>query len=146
VIRAVVDPSVLVSAFIGATEAAPGRLVTAWSEARFVLIACPELLAELGDVLGRPKFAAWSADGRAVAYVAAFAAGSERHPDPAEVIASVRDPADDYLVALAREAHADSLVSLDRDLLDAGLTDIATERPAACLARLRESSSQQTSG
>lgn len=84
-------------------------------------------MAELGDVLARPKFAEWSADGRAAAYVAAFAAGSERHPDPADVIASVRDPADDYLVALAREAHADALVSLDRDLLDAGLTDIATE-------------------
>lgn len=145
-IRAVVDPSVLVSAFIGSPEAAPGRLVSAWSEGRFVLIACPELLAELGDVLARPKFAAWSADGRAVAYVAAFAAGSERHPDPAEVIASVRDPADDYLVALAREAHADSLVSLDRDLLDAGLTDLATERPDAFLGRLREPSSEQTSG
>ncbi len=54
-IRAVVDPSVLVSAFIGDPDAAPGRLV-------------------------------------------------------------------------------------DRDLLDAGLTDIAIERPAALLARLREPS------
>ncbi len=122
-IRAVVDPSVLVSAFIGAPEAAPGRLVTAWSEGRFFLIACPELFAELGDVLARPKFARWSADGRAAAYVAAFAAGSERHPDPADVI-----------------------VSLDRDLLDAGLTDLATERPAAFLGRLPEPSSEQTSG
>ena len=94
-IRAVVDPSVRVSAFIGDPDAAPGRPVTA---------------------------------------------GSERHPGLAEVSPSVRDPADDYLVALAREAHADALVSLDRDLLDAGLTDIAIERPAALLERLRESS------
>ena len=139
-IRAVVDPSVLVSAFIGDPDAAPGRLVTAWSEHLFVLIACPELLAELDEVLARPKFARWSANGRAAAYVAAFTARSERHPGLAEVSPSVRDPADDYLVALAREAHADALVSLDRDLLDAGLTDIAIERPAALLERLRESS------
>ncbi len=145
-IHAVVDPSVLVSAFIGDPDAAPGRLVTAWSEGRLVLIACPEPLAELDDVLARPKFVRWSADGRAVAYVAAFAAGSERRPDPAEVSPSVRDPADDYLVALAREAHADVLVSLDRDLLDAGLTDIAIERPAAFLARLLEPPGGQTPG
>ncbi len=58
-------------------------------------------------MLARPKFARWSADGRAAAYVAAFTAGSERHPGLTEVSPSVRDPADDYLVALAREAHAD---------------------------------------
>jgi len=65
VIRAVVDSSVLASAFIGNPDARPGRLVTARREHHFVLIACPELLAELGDVLARPKFARWSTDGRA---------------------------------------------------------------------------------
>ncbi|PZS23165.1 MAG: hypothetical protein DLM61_24455, partial [Pseudonocardiales bacterium] len=50
-----------------------------------------------------------------------------------------------YLVALAREARTDAQVSLDRDLLDAGLTDPAIERPAAFLGRLREPSSEQTS-
>lgn len=143
-IRAVVDSSVLASAFIGNPDARPSRLVTARSEHHFVLIACPELLAELRDVLARPKFARWSADGRAVAYVAAFAAASDRHPDPTEATASVRGPADDYLVAFAREADVDALVSLDRDLLDAGLTDIAIERPAAFLGRLPEPSSEQT--
>lgn len=145
-IRAVVDPSVLVSAFIGDPHAAPGRLVSAWSECLFIMITCPQLSAELWDVLARPKFAPWSADGRAAAYVAAFAAGGERHPDPVEVIASVRDPADDYLIALARGAHADALVSLDRDLLDANLKDISIERPAAFLGRLREPSSWQRPG
>jgi predicted nucleic acid-binding protein len=41
-IRAVVDPSVLVSAFIGNPEAGPGRLITAWRDRRFVLVTDPD--------------------------------------------------------------------------------------------------------
>jgi len=51
-----------------------------------------------------------------------------------------------FVVALAREADADALVSLDRDLRDAGLTDIAIDRPAAFLGRLPEPSIEQTPG
>jgi predicted nucleic acid-binding protein len=57
VIRAVVDPSVFVSAFIGDPDAGPGRLVEAWRDRRFVLVVSPLLLAELGEVLSRHKFA-----------------------------------------------------------------------------------------
>ena len=34
-----------------------------------------------------------------------------------------RDPADDYLVSLGRESAVDAIISLDLDLLDAGLAD-----------------------
>lgn len=48
----------------------------------------------------------------------------------------VRDPADDYLVALARVAEADAIVTGDRDLLDhAGLQPPAVTAREAC-ARL----------
>jgi len=57
VIRAVVYPSVLVSAFIGSPEAGPGKLVDAWRDGRFVMIVSPLLLTELAETLGRPKFA-----------------------------------------------------------------------------------------
>ncbi|MGA8364794.1 MAG: putative toxin-antitoxin system toxin component, PIN family [Solirubrobacteraceae bacterium] len=63
-IRAVVDPSVFVSAFIGNPDAGPGRLVDAWRDRRFILIVSPSLLTELGEVLSRPKFARWANDGR----------------------------------------------------------------------------------
>jgi hypothetical protein len=56
-IRAVVDPSVLVSAFIGDPAAGPGQLVEAWCDRRFALVVSPLLLAELDEVLLRPKFA-----------------------------------------------------------------------------------------
>ena len=69
-IRAVVDPSVLISAFIGDPEAGPGRLVDAWRDRRFALVVSPLLLAELDEVLSRPKFARWAGDGRGDAYVA----------------------------------------------------------------------------
>jgi putative PIN family toxin of toxin-antitoxin system len=139
VTRAVVDPSVLVSAFLGNPEAGPGQLVAAWRDDRFVLVVSPLLLAELGEVLARPKFARWASDGRAEAYVGAFAAHSERHPDSDDAAGSVRDPDDDYLVALARTSKADALVSLDRDLLDAPLDAIPVLNPFLFVETLRQS-------
>jgi putative PIN family toxin of toxin-antitoxin system len=135
-IRAVVDPSVFVSAFIGNPDAGPGRLVAAWRDRRFVLVVSPRLLEELGDVLSRRKFARWASDGRGEAYVAALAARSEHHPDPDQLPSVVRDPKDDYLVALMHTAQADLLVSLDDDLLDAQLPGIDVLDPAIFLARV----------
>jgi predicted nucleic acid-binding protein len=48
----------------------------------------------------------------------------------------VRDPDDHYLVALGREAQADYLVSVDRDLLDAEL-DLPVVDPAVFVAGLQ---------
>jgi putative PIN family toxin of toxin-antitoxin system len=139
-IRAVVDPSVLVSAFIGDPKAGPGQLVAAWADRRFVLVVSPLLLYELAEVLARPKFARWAGDGRAEAYVAAFRARSEHRVDPPErASAGVRDPDDDYLVALRQAAQADFLVSLDRDLLDAPLPDATVVDPATFLGAVERS-------
>jgi predicted nucleic acid-binding protein len=54
------------------------------------------------------------------------------------VSAFVGDPDDDYLVALMRSSGADVLVSLDRDLLDAQIADIAVLDPAKFLHSLSE--------
>jgi putative PIN family toxin of toxin-antitoxin system len=137
VIRAVVDTSVLVSAFVGDPDAGPGQLVDAWREQRFVLVVSPHLLDELSDVLTRPKLERWAAEGRAQAYVDGFAARSEEHADPDQSSPSgLRDPDDDYLVALMRSSGADMLVSVDRDLLDAQLADVTVLDPAKFLDRL----------
>jgi predicted nucleic acid-binding protein len=53
VISAVIDPSVLVSAFIGRPEAGPGQVVAAWRDGRFTMIVSPLLLEELAEVLAR---------------------------------------------------------------------------------------------
>lgn len=134
--KAVVDPSVLISAFLGRADAGPGRLVTAWSEQRFTLVVSPLLLEELAHVLARPKFERWAGNGGGASYVAGFAARSDHRPDPPSAEPSVRDPDDDYLVALARAERVDVLVSLDRDLLEAGLEDIVIQDPATFVAGL----------
>ncbi len=103
-----------------------------------MLVVSPLLLDELEDVLGRPKFERWASQGRAPAYIAALRARSEHRSDvPSAQPVEVRDPDDHYLVALAREAEADYLVSVDRDLLDAEL-DVSVVRPAVFLAGLHD--------
>jgi putative PIN family toxin of toxin-antitoxin system len=137
VIRAVVDPSVFVSAFIGDPNAGSGRLVDAWRERRFVLVVSPLLLAELREVLSRPKFGRWASDGRGDDYIAGLAARSEHQPDPSQPSSPmVRDPDDDYLVVLLHAARADVLVSLDRDLLDAELDGVTVIDPAVFVGSL----------
>ena len=100
------------------------------------MVVSPQLIAELAEVLARPKFARWSRDDRDIAYVAAFAAQSEHHHDPDDAGGHVRDPDDDYLVALARTAKVDAIISLDNDLLDASLDGIAVMDPLRFLERL----------
>lgn len=133
---AVVDPSVLVSAFIGGPEGSPRRLIAAWRASRFEMIVSPILLDELRTVLQRPKFDRWAGDGAGDAYVDALAAGSNRQPDATPTEATVRDPNDEYLVALARYSNADALVSVDLDLLEAPLTDVTVVTPATFLTML----------
>ena len=120
-IRAVIDPNVLVSAFISRRGSSPDRIVRAWRAGAFELVVSPKLLAELTDVLHRPKFAQQAADGRADAYVAALTADASRLDDPPDPPSVSPDADDDYLFALARAAGADAIVSGDRHLT--GLRD-----------------------
>jgi putative PIN family toxin of toxin-antitoxin system len=116
--RAVIDPNVLAAAFISQRGGSPDRIVRAWREGVFELVVSGQLIAELTDVLARPKFALQAAGGRAESYLAALA-GDAIHiddlPDPPAV--SV-DRGDDYLIALARAARADVTVSGDRHLIE----------------------------
>ncbi len=60
----------------------------------------------------------------------------QRAEDPAEVPAVVRDPDDDYLVALAVGCGADSIVSGDLDLRDATGLPVAVLTPREAVSRL----------
>lgn len=115
-IRAVLDPNVLVSAFISQRGSAPDLIVRAWREGAFDLVVSPALLAELTDVLGRPKFAHAAADGRAAAYIAALRRDALQIDDPPDPPPVSADAGDDYLIALARVARAEMIVSGDRHL------------------------------
>ena len=119
--RAVLDPNVLVSAFISQHGSSPDRLVRAWREGAFELVVSPQLIAELTDVLGRPKFALQASQGRADAYIAAIVGDAIRVDDPQDPPSVSPDSGDDYLIALAKTAGADVIVSGDRHLTE--LTD-----------------------
>jgi len=126
VLRAVVDPGVLVSALL-APAGSPAQLYERWVTGEFELVVCPHLLAELDTVLRRPKFRRYATLGEVDRYVAVLRGGASSEPDPKPSPGLTRDPADDYLVALARAAEVDCLVTGD-----AGLTDLTGVVPPVC--------------
>ena len=117
-LRAVVDVNVLVSATLtpGGT---PHRLVERWLEGLFELVISPALLAELERVLARPEVADRTDRSVIEALSTSVREGALLVEDPATHGRLVpRDPADDYLVALARTAGAHAIVTGDRHLLE----------------------------
>ncbi|MGH8998395.1 MAG: putative toxin-antitoxin system toxin component, PIN family [Acidimicrobiia bacterium] len=108
-LRAVVDPNVLVSAAI-TPAGTVSRVVSRAFARRFVV--CPHLLAELEEVLHRPAFRQYITVEDVGELVEAVARVGEPHEDP-EVISASRDPKDDYLIALAAQAQVDRLVTGD---------------------------------
>lgn len=113
--KAVLDPNVLVSAAIS-PRGVPAQIVGAWSDERFELVISPAVVDELRDVLLRPSFRRWITAEDAAEYVDGLEDDADLVPDPADVPVVSRDPDDDYLIALARSAGADYIVSGDQDL------------------------------
>ncbi len=94
----------------------PGALLAAVDTGEVVLVAAPGLLDELGEVLARDRFRAWVSVEQVEAYVDAIRHHAELVDDPDELSPVSRDPDDDYLIALARAAGVDALVSGDDDV------------------------------
>lgn len=130
--RVVVDPGVLVSAALSPSRT-PARIVEAIRAGRLILVVSPTLLAELNDVLARPRLAA-RLDATALRLLRGALEAAPVIEEPAPLVS--RDPKDDYLIPLARSSGADFLISGDKDLTD--LVDILPPvmTPAAFIARL----------
>lgn len=133
--RVVLDPNVLVSGLISA-HGAPASLVDFIDAGIAVPVVCPSLLDELRRVLNRPRFRRYVSPDQAIRFLAAFTRSSEHHDDPAATPSVSRDPEDDYLVALARTAQADALVSGDKDLTHLMLRDLVIQTPRQLLDEL----------
>ena len=134
--RAVLDPNVIVSALLSTGTTA--AVLDAWLDRQaFTPVVCPTLLDELEEVLSRPKFASLSQNVVA-ALVGRLRTEGDLTDDPEVQGGVTADPGDDYLVALARHAGADCLVSGDPHLREAGLEDLDVLTPAEFLARLRD--------
>ena len=121
--RAVLDPNVLVSAVIS-PAGPPAQILQAWTDEQFELIASPQLLNELDEVLKRRKFRRWISTQTASRYVEALAEATTVIDDPAPLARTSSDSNDDYLLALARAAATDYLVSGDTHL-----TSLASSEP-----------------
>jgi uncharacterized protein len=94
------------------------------------MILSPCLLGELQKVLGRPKFRKYVTDEEASAFIEILRREAAIVPDPTPQPGLTPDPGDDYLVALARAAGADYLVSGDTHL-----TGLADPRPPVLTPR-----------
>ncbi len=96
----------------------PHLLLEAANRQLFTPYTCPELLAELFNVVMRPKFASkLAASGRnARNLIAELRSISVQIALPTIVPRVCRDFKDDIVLACAVSAHADAIVSGDKDL------------------------------
>jgi putative PIN family toxin of toxin-antitoxin system len=140
VIRVVLDANVLVSAALARDAAAPSvRAFDALLDARIEAVGCPALLGEVAAVLGRERLRRYLSIEEARRFVADLAGVMTLASDPSPPYPAVcRDPDDDYLVALARAALVDALVSGDRDLLELEETPVAVITPRELIERLAD--------
>lgn len=139
--RAVLDTNLWVSYLLTQGETL-SRIVDHWEQMHFVAIVSPAMLAELKEVVRRPRLRAhMSLDPQALIDVM---------EQDAEVISGVlmltgvcRDPKDDLFIACAVEGRADVLVSGDVDLLAVGsYQGVQMITPAAFLRLLDQQANQ----
>jgi putative PIN family toxin of toxin-antitoxin system len=112
----------------------PARVVEAVTAGEIVAVVTQHLLDELTGVLIRQNFRRWVSVADAMAFVEALGGHAELHPDPGHPKPRLRDPDDDYLIALAEATNA-VIVTGDADLIDADL-DPSAITPADLLTRI----------
>lgn len=135
--RLVLDTNVVVSALLW--DGTPERLIDLAGEGTIELVTSAALLAELAELLNRPKLAAKLARDAQSAeeIVARYRELTELIEAPAIEEARLRDPDDAAVLACAIAAHAEAIVSGDKDLQSLGCyQDIPILSPVQCLQRL----------
>jgi uncharacterized protein len=117
--RIVLDCNVFVSALLS-PKGSPAQILDQWADGNFDLVVSPLLLAELEKVLSRPKFHASIDSVHIDALLTGLAEDAVLVDDPSSQRGLTPDPGDDYLVALAQKADAQSIVSGDAHLTQLG--------------------------
>ena len=117
--RLVLDPNALASGIIDPYSDKPPRLLfDALENLAFEAVVCPKLLGELRKALRKPYFRDQLSAEEARKAVKRIDVVAISFDDPADVEQTLRDPKDDYLLALGRQAGAEAIVTGDKDLLD----------------------------
>lgn len=132
--RLVIDASTLVSGVASRPGGGtPWLILAALLDFDFEAIVCPMLIDEFRGALASKYFRARFDSDDLAEIVANVEDVATQYEDPQEIAPLLRDPDDDYLVALARDSGADAIVTGDRDLLDhLGLKPRALDARAAC--------------
>ncbi|HEV7943761.1 MAG TPA: putative toxin-antitoxin system toxin component, PIN family [Solirubrobacteraceae bacterium] len=114
-----------------------GALLQAALDERWTPVISMMLFEELEEVLARPAFKdvlGQDAIDRFLANLLLISEWAQDHDDPPS--GSTRDPDDEYLLALARSAEVDVLVTGDRDLTDLTGTQPPIETPTRFFERV----------
>lgn len=114
--RAVLDPNVLISGLIS-PSGPNARILAGLRTGTFELVTSPQLLDELRGVLLRDKFRRYVTGDEVEEFVGMIRRESQVLEDPPATGPQLsEDPHDEYLIALARSAGVDALVSGDPHL------------------------------
>lgn len=134
--RAVLDPNVIISAVL-APRGTPAKVLRAWLDGAFELVASDALLAELDRALAYPKLRKRIEAAESQELIELLRREARMTDDPKDPPSTRSpDPGDDYLLALGAVAQA-AIVSGDGHLL--GLADeLPIYSPAEFLALLEE--------
>ena len=118
-LRVVLDTNVFVSSLLS-TQGVPGRVLDAWREGRYMLVASPPIIAEIVEVLESPRISKkyFIRQEDIQQLVDLLKTDTILVPGRAVVKGSVpQDPRDEIFLACAIDAKADCIVSGDRHLL-----------------------------
>lgn len=113
--RAVVDTNIWVSSALNPTGA-PRGVRQACEDGRFTLVTSEPLVAELSEVLARPRIRRRGVTAKDAEALVGFVRARAAMVNVAGTLALCRDPKDDVLIETALLGHADALVSRDEDL------------------------------
>jgi len=130
----VIDAGVLLSAAVARRDGPLVRLMGAVAAGAVEMVACDQLFVEVEKGLRGTYFRDRLTEEQRVGIPSALRRIAAVLPDPELPTPVLRDPSDDYLLALARAAKATAIVTGDRDLLDhIGLDPPALSPRAACV-------------
>jgi putative PIN family toxin of toxin-antitoxin system len=117
VIRIVIDTNIFVRYLIRPSAAIKELLEVRWLSDQVQVVTAPELVAELTEVLQRPKILAYIQPQEAQIILETIRRKAELLPPLGTVPPYTRDPKDDKFVACAIIGNAQYLVSVDEDIL-----------------------------
>ena len=115
-LRAVIDPGVLISGLIS-PSGAPAQLLRRWIDGEFQIVWSPALLHEFSAVCARDRFREWFSVTEAERIASVIRDCGEARDDVQSGALTSPDPGDQYLVDLLEISGADFLVTGDAALL-----------------------------